>query len=175
MGDIGPAGGTVILSSPTAINAVAGVSAGGRFIEAAPAAWTTASMKDSAMPFGGCYDRTTGANATAVGSGAANTQRIAACGKYSIGQLALDLIVTNGSASFDDWFVPSRDEAVGIAAQRVRVGGLKRDGYVWTSSEIEEVVNNYRAAWVISMFDGAAAKGQKNFYSAVLRPVRAFG
>jgi hypothetical protein len=176
IGDIGPAGGVVIVASNRVIDAVGGVSAGGRFLEAAPATWSSCTQSCE-LSYRACNDRTIGATATEIGTGAANTLKIRDCGNplLNIANYTLDLSLTNGSAVFDDWFMPSRDEAAAMFTLRAALGGLRRDQAVWSSSEIDEVGLRLTNAWAISMFDGSAVKAAKWYFSALLRPVRAFG
>ena len=177
VGDIGPAGGIIIVASPTAIDATPGVSAGGRFLEAAPANWTTGSLLNSNVPLNACNDRTIGATETGVGGGAANTAKLQQCGggASNIATWVVNFSLANGGAAFDDWFIPSRDEALPMAALRVKMGSLKTTDYVWTSSEIDEPGVARATAWIVSAYDGSAVPGQKLWYSGILRPVRAFG
>lgn len=115
----------------------------------------------------------TGATATAVGTGAANTDKIIkvqGAGNYAA-QLAANLV----SGGYDDWFLPSWDElnlmykniGQGAAAPLTNVGGFAV-GYYWSSSE----VNSYDA-WG-QYFGGGF---QDHYYKAadiLVRAVRAF-
>ncbi len=82
----------------------------------------------------------TGATATAVGTGAANTSKIIkaqGAGRYAA-QLTANLVL-NG---YDDWFLPSKDELYlmyqnigqGAHASLYNIGGFARS-YYWSSSE----------------------------------------
>ena len=177
VGDIGPAGGVVFYAGSTPINAVAGISNGGRYLEAAPLAWTPYSARSSEIPLGACVDRLAGATAAAIGNGAANTTKLKDCGggASNLGQFVVDLTTTNGGSNFDDWFIPSRDEAMLMAPFRVQLDGLRKDQYIWSSTEVDEPITRIGNNWAVSMFDGATARAAKNWYAAVVRPVRAFG
>lgn len=84
----------------------------------------------------------TGATATAVGTGQANTNKIInaqGSGAYAA-KLTADLVL----GGYDDWFLPSRDElglmykniGKGAAAPLTNVGGFSTVSWYWSSSEV---------------------------------------
>lgn len=120
IGDTGPAGGVVFYVTAF----------GHHGLEAAPA--------DQAIPFNpgaewGCVGKTiTGADGTAIGTGAQNTADIlAGCTESGIAaRLAADYTL-NG---FAGWFLPSKDELNELYLNRAVVGGFASNLY-WSSSE----------------------------------------
>ncbi|MDD2722984.1 MAG: DUF1566 domain-containing protein [Methylovulum sp.] len=115
----------------------------------------------------------TGATATAVGTGAANTSKIIkaqGAGSYAA-KLAANLVL----GGYDDWFLPSKDElnlmykniGPGAAAPLTNVGGFASDTY-WSSSEFGS-----STAWNQNFGSGVQHSYLKSsaFY---VRAVRAF-
>lgn len=93
---------------------------------------------------------TTGATATAVGTGQANTNKIIkaqGAGVYAAKQAANWV-----SEGYDDWYLPSKDElnlmynniGPGAPAPLTNVGGFAADDY-WSSSEVTTIYNDH--AW----------------------------
>ena len=123
----------------------------------------------------GCYNTEgssviTGAEGTAIGTGAQNTLDILAdCSEDGIpAKLASDYEVTVDGDTYDDWFLPSKDELNKLYLQRDVVGGFAYNSY-WSSSEFGN-----SNAWLQSFDSG------NQFYNASpngtnrVRAVRAF-
>jgi hypothetical protein len=75
---------------------------------------------------------TTGATATALGSGNDNTNTIVASqgtGNYAA-KICYDLVL----GGYSDWYLPSKDELHKLYINRVAIGGFS-NGYYWNSSE----------------------------------------
>lgn len=107
----------------------------------------------------------TGAQGTAVGTGAANTAAIvAACSEPNTAAKIADTYVFNG---YSDWFLPSKDELNLLYLQKDVVGGFAND-YYWSSSE----VNSY-GAWIQYFYDGNQYDSSK-VDPVPVRAVRAF-
>ncbi len=107
----------------------------------------------------------TGAIATAIGTGQANTTTIVTmqgAGSYAA-QLCNDL--TDGS--YDDWFLPSKDELDKLYINKVAIGGFA-DDYYWSSSE---TYADY--TWKQGFAAGDQADGIK-YDTYRVRAVRAF-
>lgn len=120
IGDTGPAGGIVFYS----------VDLGHHGLEAAP--------EDQVIPNNpgaewGCYiTELTGADGTAIGTGAQNTVGIlAGCSTDCIAARLADAYTLNG---FNDWFLPSSEELFEMYLNRDVVGGSASGDY-WSSSE----------------------------------------
>lgn len=173
VGDKGPGGGIVFYVGSTTINAVSGVSAGGKYLEAAPKTWNGGTS--DALATWGCYGTLIGgADGTDVGTGAQNTKDIdAGCTTSGI---AADLAINLVFGGQSDWFLPSRGEQVlmYINLTAKGVGGLETDTY-WSSSEYDAA-----NAWYQDFYTGLNSgtyRQDTNVKGATIyvRPVRAFG
>ncbi len=89
---------------------------------------------DQGIAAWGCNGNSiSGAQATAVGTGAANTAAIVAgCGEANTAAKVADAYVLNG---YTDWYLPSRDELDLLYAQK-GVVGVYDTTYYWSSSEV---------------------------------------
>ena len=111
-----------------------------------------------------------GTTGIALGTGQTNTTAI-------VGQITtVQLTCTSGAAyycynltegSYNDWFLPSKDELNKLYINRVAIGGFA-DNLYWSSSELS--ASN---AWYQNFFDGYQYRLNKNYYLRV-RAVRAF-
>ena len=107
----------------------------------------------------------TGATATVLGTGNANTNTIVAAqgaGSYAA-KLCYDLVL-NG---YSDWYLPSKDELNKLYLNRIAVSGFNNNFY-WSSSE-----NDVSNAWFQDFTNGSQFIFNKNgtYY---VRAVRAF-
>ncbi len=114
--------------------------------------------------YNGSYT-TTGATATALGTGNNNTATIVAsqgAGSYAA-KLCSDLVL----GGYSDWFLPSKDELNKLYINRVAIGGFADDNY-WSSSEA-----GLNGAWKQNFSTGMQGSLYKNndYY---VRSVRAF-
>ena len=148
IGDTGPAGGIVFYITD----------GGAHGLEAAASDLTTAEW--------GCFtDNITGADGTAIGTGAQNTADIlAGCDTAGIAAQLADAYSLNG---YNDWFLPSKDALDELYENNAVVGGFASNIY-WSSSEF----NNLNA-WYQVFTDGFQANGNKDA-AAGGRAVRAF-
>jgi hypothetical protein len=108
----------------------------------------------------------TGAIATAMGAGNANTNTIVSAqgnGSYAA-QLCYDLVL-NG---YSDWYMPSKDELNKLYMNRTAIGGFAAVGY-WSSSEY---INDH--AWFQDFYDGSQHAGNKASTSPSVRAIRSF-
>jgi len=114
--------------------------------------------------FNGSYV-VTGATATAIGTGQANTTAIVE--KQGAGSYAAKLCHDLTVGGHNDWFLPSIDELDKLYTNKVAIGGFAND-YYWSSSE--DVADN---AWLQDFYNG----GQDYYYKFapyLVRAVRAF-
>ena len=157
VGDTGPAGGWIFYDKES-------YSDGWRYLEAAPNDQTSRSWGTSRLDV-------QGADGTAIGDGKQNTLDIIIgdplankaadeCDSYSI---------TNGGVTYDDWFLPSKDELNQMYANlhSQGVGGFTSDDY-WSSSEKNKI-----KAWKQDFNNGNQNNNGKNNTCRV-RAVRAF-
>jgi len=153
VGDIGPAGGIVFYDKGS-------YSDGWRWLEAAPSDQST-----GIQWYNGSYV-TTGARATHVGSGAANTATIVEI--QGSGTYAASICANLSMGGYDDWFLPSKDELNLMYGQKEVIGYLASASY-WSSSEVLDRFN----AWLQYFGHGAQGYAQKyNTYQ--VRAIRAF-
>ena len=87
-----------------------------------------------------------GADGTAIGTGAQNTLDILAwCSEDGIAaKLSADYKVTENGVTYDDWFLPSKDELNKLYLNRDAIGGFEQHsgtaavgGYYWSSTDYD--------------------------------------
>ena len=122
---------------------------------------------------------------TAIGTGKTNTQLLVnAMGaetyssssgstktaKYAA-KLCDDLTYTINGVTYDDWFLPSKDE-LNLMYTQLKTNGLGgfADNYYWSSSEDYSNAGN---AWRQTFYNGHQSSGSR-YYNYRVRPVRAF-
>jgi hypothetical protein len=147
IGDIGPAGGKVFyVTDNTGLHG----------LEAAPA------DQSSGVQWGCYFTTISGADGTAVGTGAANTTDIVAgCAEANTAAKIADAYALNG---YTDWYLPSKDELNLLYQQKAVVGGFANN-YYWSSSQF----NSYNA-WNQNFING---NQNSNYYKDNTLPVRA--
>jgi hypothetical protein len=114
--------------------------------------------------YNGSY-ASTGATATALGTGNDNTKTIVASqgsGSYAA-KLCNDLVL----GGYSDWYLPSVDELNVLYSNRIAVAGFAK-AYYWTSTE-----TNNSNAWNQNFGTGAQLNTNKNG-SYCVRAIRAF-
>jgi hypothetical protein len=110
-------------------------------------------------------DITTGATATALGTGFANTNTIIAA--QGTGSYAASVARNHTGGGYTDWYLPSKDELYKLWLNRTAIGNFNGDWY-YSSSE-----NNVSTAWLINGSSGSwwqQVKGE----AWHVRAVRAF-
>jgi hypothetical protein len=171
IGETGPGGGIVFSVQSSPINAYAGVSSGGIYLEYG---------QESAGAFG-CRGGLSTGYALGIGYGAENTAGFASICTGSNATTALNLV--EGGQS--DWFLPSKLElnelckfarnqwsALGTTAACDSSGTLRAGftaGRYWSSSSVSS-----RYGYSQSFSDGTVASPEK-WDSYQYRPIRAFG
>ena len=166
VGETGPGGGTVFYVSETAINAAAGISKGGIYLEIAPATFSKTLFNWCEGP---ANPNTTlfGASGTAIGTGASNTKIMIDNCSGGAGFEAVNL--TLGGQS--DWFLPSSAELQVVYEFRNSLGlssGYAASDFVyWSSTEW----NSQDAASLVPLF---GVGGQNKSQATPYLPIRAF-
>lgn len=126
---------------------------------------------------------TTGATATGIGTGQSNTNAIInnqGTGTYAA-SVCNDYSVTIGATTYDDWFLPSKDELILIYQNKGMIdaiaGANAGSSFVssggtayWSSTEDE----NFDWAWVIYFDNGGQFQDPKQVIAPRVRAVRAF-
>jgi uncharacterized repeat protein (TIGR02543 family) len=158
--DVGPAGGLVFYDK----GSYSGTPAW-RYLEAAPSDQTSRAW--------GTYPLVvSGADGTAIGTGLQNTLDIIA--GDSLANKAADecanLSITKDSITYDDWFLPSKDELneAYVNLSLIGVGGFAYGYYYWSSSEYNNIY-----AWLQNFYFGNQGDSNKDDAYRV-RAVRAF-
>ncbi len=115
-----------------------------------------------------------GADGTAIGTGALNTTQILnGCPSPTIAAGVCQNLVLNG---YDDWYLPSRNELTILYNNREVIGGFTTSNvgfgleYYWSSTEYN---NDASFAWVRDFGSGYSGNGGKNG-SYRVRPIRQF-
>lgn len=156
--DTGPAGGLIFYDKGN-------YSDGWRYLEAAPG-----DQESKVKWYRGTYI-TTGANGTAPGTGKTNTAVIVSAqgaGTYAA-MLCDNLSLTHNGISYDDWFLPSKDELnlMFMNLKNKGYGGFQNLNY-WSSTEAGET-----HAWYKDFRFGASDYHNKSI-EYTIRAVRAF-
>jgi hypothetical protein len=163
--DTGPAGGLIFYINPNY------ETDGWRYLEAAPVETEWVGKE-----WGGYMTDIEGTE-TSIGTGMNNTgiivaelNKIGQTGKAA--QLCYDLEVQNNSTTYNDWFLPSKDELEQIYLNLIwaGVGGFAtgNSDYYWSSSQV-----NQAQAYYVRLSDGSSNVFDK--YSAIrVRAVRSF-
>ena len=109
---------------------------------------------------------TTGATGEALGTGSANTTAIITS-QGNTGTYAAKICRDYAGGSYNDWYLPSKDELNKLYLNRVAVGGFA-SAYYWSSTERDSMY-----ASILDFDNGIQTYGTKNsiFY---VRAVRAF-
>jgi hypothetical protein len=118
----------------------------------------------------------TGASATAIGTGSANTTAIIASQGAVETAYAAGLARAYNGGGFTDWFLPSKDElnqmyqnrATINSTARANSGTNFRSDYYWSSSEDGNI-----NTWLYNFVDGTQGSANKNGANS-MRAVRAF-
>ncbi len=182
--DIGPAGGYVFYDKGS-------FSDGWRYLEAAPA-WWSGDKNDPWYMFGYYRASSNGSNTTvgtdtAIGSGKANTRALVSAMRnktysyasgsskeYYAAKVASDYSRTVDGVTYNDWFLPSKDELNEMYQNlhKKNLGGFSDYYNYWSSSEYYEY-STY--AWIqsFSTYSGSQVEDDR-CYSNQVRPVRSF-
>ena len=115
----------------------------------------------------GCYGtEISGADGTAIGTGAQNTIDIMnGCSEAGIAALICGDLVLGG---YSDWYLPSMDELNQLYINKDAIGGFA-NVYYWSSTEYDYVI-----AWIFSFVDGAPNGFDFKNGTYYVRAVRAF-
>lgn len=165
IGDIGPSGGYIFYDKGSYSN-------GWRYLEAAPAV-----NEYTSIVWGG-FGRTVGGTGIAIGTGKSNTERIVA--KFGdvepyekradyAAKLCADLVVTKDGVTYDDWFLPSKDELDLMYENLWRKGSFADSHRYWSSSEL-----NDSTAYQRTFIRGESMPFEIRYTECNVRPVRAF-
>jgi hypothetical protein len=160
IGDAGPSGGLIFYVNPNASRD------GWKYLEAA-----SADLDKKVWGLSGTT--VSGADGTAVGTGKQNTLDIIATdtGTVKAANLCDEYSVTNGTKTYDDWYLPSKDE-LNLMYNNLHKKGI--GGFItgtdvyWTSTEYDSSF-----AWYQYFNTGSQTITNKPFANRV-RPIRQF-
>jgi len=114
--------------------------------------------------YNGSYT-TTGATATVLGSGSANTRAIILSQGNTVYGYAAQLCRGYNGGGYVDWYLPSKDELYKLYINKLIIGGFQDSNAYWSSSEASDVL-----AWV-QAFAGSGL--QTTHYKDITHSVRA--
>ena len=172
LGDPGPAGGRIIYIAPAGFTMTDDDSTA-YYLEAAPAnmsttlRWSTLTHEEIVAAFGDPSILTDiPGTETAIGTGRKNTSLILALDLTAPAALACKNYFVTGYNSFNDWFLPSRDELNQLYVRRADFG--LSSGMFWSSSQVDLGYAWYQA------FDDGYQNEYNNAMETNVRAVRAF-
>jgi hypothetical protein len=157
VGDTGPGRGKVYYSARTK-------QAWGRYLEVAPKTWNGTTGDLNLAWCSNVVDSIPGTQATAIGSGRANTAAM-------LTVCASDAAVTASGyrgGGKSDWYLPARDELRTLFLRQRIVGGFQLHGY-WSSSE-----SSPNEAWIQDFYSDYTPAPTDKAYANYVRPIRAF-
>ena len=112
---------------------------------------------------------TTGATATALGTGSANTATIILVQGPVATSYAAGLARAYTSGGYVDWYLPSKDELNKLYLSRDAIGGFSSGNFYWSSSEASK-----DAAWDQSLVYGYQTQYYFKYLPRLVRAVRSF-
>jgi Skp family chaperone for outer membrane proteins len=162
VGETGPAGGIVIYVGASTINVATGISTGGKYLEAAPAGFSTTTYN---WCDGTNSGNTTliGADSASLGGGASNTAKLVEKCLTGAGNVA----ATYSKNGYSDWFLPSTAELNLLNSQKVAIG-LNLNGIYWGSNE----TLTFAAAALVTVNNAVGDLNKEEL--TTLWPIRAF-
>jgi TolB-like protein len=157
VGDRGPSGGWIFYDKGRVLN-------GWRYLEAAP--------RDEPTAEWGANDKRVGGTNTGVGAGKRNTELILEYLNSTTRETgrAAQFCDEQFAGSFDDWFLPSKDE-LNLMYQNLKVKGLGGfgSGSYWSSSEVDS-----DWTWVQRFSDGEQNSRMDKNGTLSVRAIRQF-
>jgi hypothetical protein len=117
----------------------------------------------------GCQGASTPETSTGNGMGQINTTAIlTGCTEsFTAARICDEYSIAVDGVTYDDWFLPSKDELHEMFIQKHAIGGFADDNY-WSSSG-----NDGNSAWRLNFIDGSKGASNKSAKLHV-RPVRVF-
>jgi len=112
---------------------------------------------------------TTGATATAIGTGLANTNTIIAVQGAVSTNYAAGLARAHNGGGYTDWYLPSKDEIAKVFLNKAAIGGFDPFGSYWSSSEVDVYY-----AWTYYNYFSSLFSVTKGGTAQWVRAVRSF-
>jgi hypothetical protein len=164
VGDKGPSGGWIIYKKPAATGQSTDTC--WQYLETAPA------DVEGSKVWSNVKDELVGGTSTGVGNGKENTQKIIAQAghKDSAAKACDDFIAKFDGKTFDDWFLPSKDELelMYLTLKKKNLGNFKTDDWYWSSSE------DYGGSAWGQLFSYGYQANDFKFHGSYVRCSRAF-
>lgn len=165
IGDTGPGGGKIFITPSTAGNST------GKYFEVAPSSaqvsrtWATNvnSNRTTAV---------SGADGTAIGTGAQNTIDIVAQAGNVAATSAAAYASDYANGGFSDWFLPSKNELNELYTQ-IAVLSSPQNNY-WSSTEDSATTAWYQDFFSGTQYNDLVPKGGSGAVTIYVRPVRSF-
>ena len=160
IGDTGPAGGKIFITPSTAGNST------GSYFEAGP--FPNPEIQRYSVATANFSTAISGADGTAIGTGAQNTIDIVAQAGNIAANSAAAYCADYTYGGFSDWFLPSKNELVEFNTNRASVGGFTAGTY-HSSSE-----SGAQFFWAKYVGDSSVASENYKGSEVNFRPVRSF-
>jgi hypothetical protein len=164
IGDTGPAGGKIFITPSTTGNTT------GKYFEASPSASEV--IRKWASP-ANITTEVSGAQGTAIGTGAQNTIDIVAQSGNVAESCAAAYASDYSVNGYSDWFLPSQDEIAKLYESKALIGGLENATY-WSSTESSNNGAVILYSSVNAELDGTTNGYNKNNDPVHVRAVRSF-
>lgn len=174
VGQTGPGGGKIFYQAATPFTCGPTRATTCSYLEAAPDGWNTGQDPTRTWAPSGVGRTSAIAQQTGIGHGYSNSRIIVALAgtdtSNSAAALARSYTSTVSSTTYNDWFLPSRDELKELYLRRASVGGFVSN---WYFSSSDSTIDGGAFAFIQRFNDGVEALGGKDS-TPNLRPIRAF-
>jgi hypothetical protein len=174
LGEQGPGGGIIFYKASTPFTCGPTRATTCRYLEAAPDGWNTGQDPTRTWAPSGVGRTSAIAQETGIGWGYSNSLIVVALAgantSNSAAALARSYTSVVSSVTYNDWFLPSKDELRELYLQKSLVGSFVND---WYFSSSDSTIDAGAFAFIHRFADGASALGGK-VSTPYLRPIRAF-
>jgi len=174
LGETGPGGGVIFYKASTPFSCGPTRATTCRYLEAAPDGWNTGQDPTRTWAPSGVGRTSAIAQETGIGWGYSNSLIVVALAgantSNSAAALARSYTSVVSSVTYNDWFLPSKDELGELYLQKSLVGSFVNDFYFSSS---DSTIDAGAFAFIHRFADGVSALGGKAS-TPYLRPIRAF-
>jgi len=174
VGERGPGGGIIFYKASTPFTCGPTRATTCRYLEAAPDGWNTGQDPTRTWAPSGVGRTSAIAQDTGIGWGYSNSLIIVALAgantSNTAAALARSYTSVVSSVTYNDWFLPSKDELRELYLQKSLVGSFVND---WYFSSSDSTIDAGAFAWIHRFADGVSALGGK-VTTPYIRPIRAF-
>jgi hypothetical protein len=174
LGETGPGGGVIFYKASTPFSCGPTRATTCRYLEAAPDGWNTGQDPTRTWAPSGVGRTSAIAQETGIGWGYSNSLIVVALAgantSNSAAALARSYTSVVSSVTYNDWFLPSKDELGELYLQKSLVGSFVND---WYFSSSDSTIDAGAFAFIHRFADGVSALGGKAS-TPYLRPIRAF-